>query len=220
MFRVSGFVLRIYVEEFMSKLNLQITYPTFIENLFVFFLLRYRKKKFGYEFRLFRLAKGRYAKVDPADFQRLSRYDWHLLETGGKTYVAMFNEGVILSMHRFIMAAPKGTIVDHKDRDGLNNTRGNLRFATHSQNCCNRRMTKRGASKYRGVSITKTPGKWQALIYFNGKRIYLGLFTDEEAAARAYDKAAKELHKDFAVLNFPQQSPSDSAGSTIPSPER
>jgi hypothetical protein len=102
------------------------------------------------------------------------------------------------------MNAPKGKIVDHRDRNGLNNTKQNLRLATRSQNNCNT-MHRRGSSKYRGVSREKETGKWKCKICFNGICIYLGLFEAEEDAARAYDKAAKELHGEFASLNFPAE---------------
>jgi len=207
----------------MSKINFQIPYPTFIESIVVYFLLRRRKKRFGYAFRRINLTKGkpvgakqcedrpagskqcedRFAIIDPDDFQKLSLYDWHLLETKGKCYAAMFNEGAILSMHRFIMNAPRGRIVDHRNHEGLDNRKANLRFATHSQNCCNKKILKKGTSIYRGVGFIKKSNKWQAIIYCNGIRKYLGLFKNQEDAARAYDNAAKLYHGEFAMLNFP-----------------
>ena len=187
----------------MPKLYLPIPYPAFIERIVVYFLLRRRKKRCGYAFRRIKLTKGKFAIVDPDDYQNLFRYDWHLLETKGKSYAAMFNEGAILSMHRFIINAPKGRIVDHRNHESLDNRKFNLRFATHSQNCCNKKILKKGTSEYRGVSLIKKSNKWQAVIYYNGTRKHLGLFENQQDAAKAYDNAARIYHGEFAVLNFP-----------------
>ena len=185
-------------------LRFQIKIPACLESVILYFLLYYRKKRYGYSFRRIRLAKDRFAIVDPDDFQNLSRYDWHLNERKGKCYAATFNEGKILYMHRLITNAPKGTIVDHRNHESLDNRKANLRFAEQWQNCCNKRInTKDKTSRYRGVSLIKKINKWQAIIYCKGKSIYLGLFENEVDAAMAYDTAAKIYHGNFAMLNFP-----------------
>ena len=151
-----------------------------------------------------RTAKPQYAIVDPEDYWKLSQYNWLLYESLSKKCYAVSLQGKKnVYMHRVIMDAPAGKLVDHRDRDGLNNTRENLRFATPAQNCFNRVWSKKSSSKYRGVSFKKKDRKWQASITYNGITKYLGSFKIEEDAARAYDNAAKIHHGEFAVLNFP-----------------
>jgi hypothetical protein len=93
-------------------------------------------------------------------------------------------------------------LVDHIDRNPLNNTRANLRFCTHSENQRNKASKPLSTSKYLGVHWHKKDCKWQATIRVEGKKVYLGSFKSEEDAARAYDAAAREHHGQFANPNF------------------
>jgi hypothetical protein len=202
------------------KIKFQIPYPTFIESIVVYFLLRYRKKHYGIAFRRIKLVSGRsatqkcgetnltaggFAIVDQDDYQKLAGYPWQLYENkSGNLYAIRFDNGRFIKMHRVIMNAPAGKIVDHRNHEGLDNTKRNLRFATISQNNCNVKITKNCSSKYKGVCRRKGRNKWHACISYNCKKIHLGYFDNEEDAARAYDEAAKIYHGEFAVLNFEQ----------------
>ena len=106
----------------------------------------------------------------------------------------------MLRLHRAILNPPKEKIIDHIDHNGLNNKRSNLRICTMAQNAANRRKVK-GSSNFKGVSWHKRHQMWQAKIQ-RGKWSHLGYFNDELEAAKAYDKAAKDLWGEFAKLNF------------------
>lgn len=108
-------------------------------------------------------------------------------------------------MHRFILDAPTGLEVDHIDKDGLNNQRDNLRIASRIQNSWNNGPNSKNKSGFKGVSFRKETKKWVAHIIVNGKQIYLGGFDNKVDAAKAHDKAARELEGEFAYLNFPEQ---------------
>jgi hypothetical protein len=109
-------------------------------------------------------------------------------------------------MHRLIMEArdgPSDLLVDHRNGNGLDNRRSNLRWATSQQNLWNRTQCK-AASGYWGVS--KTPaGTWRVVFNHSGKPFRLGTFNTPEEAARAYDAKCLELRGEFAVLNFPDE---------------
>jgi hypothetical protein len=64
---------------------------------------------------------------------------------------------------------------------------------------------KHNPSKYRGVSWHKQSKKWVAQIYYDGKHHYIGCFVDEEEAARAWDRAARDRQGSSAMLNFPAE---------------
>lgn len=193
------------------KVNLTIGIPVWIDKFFSWPVVRYRRRKYGYEYRKINLGDGEFTIVDCEDYYRYGKFRWHLTGNKGKFYaVREFKVNpewtTISRLHREIMNAPKGLLVDHKNNNSLDNRRSNLRLATHAQNCRNRPKRKRKAtSKYVGVYFEKNTGKWRAVICYKGKQKSLGRFVDEEAAGRAYDAAAKKYFGEFARLNFPEE---------------
>jgi hypothetical protein len=93
--------------------------------------------------------------------------------------------------------------VDHKDLDGTNCRRDNLRAADASQNSAHRSIQSNNTSGYKGVHWHKPREKWRAQIRIEGRKTHLGLFSDPIEAARAHDLAALRAFGEFAVLNFP-----------------
>ena len=100
-------------------------------------------------------------------------------------------------MHNQIMSFPK-MYVDHKNGNGLDNRRINLRLATRRQNSQNSRKRGNTSSKFKGVSFHKQSGKWRSRIIINGTECFLGLFDSEESAAQMYRSVALEVFGEFA----------------------
>jgi len=189
-----------------SEYNITIKIPAFLDYLIISPVLLYRLLRYGYSFRLIRLGRGAYTKVDPEDYEWLNKYDWNLLKSQSNRYAVRIADKklIFIHMHREIMKPPKGMVVDHISRDGLDNRRANLRLATRKQNRYNSRpRLRRGTSKYKGVSWDKSKGKWRAILGFDCKTKYVGSFDNEIEAAKARDAAAKKYHGQFAWLNFP-----------------
>jgi hypothetical protein len=157
------------------------------------------------DIRLIPLGDGYYAHVDAADYEWLSQWKWHM-QSG---YAVRYEKKKLIYMHRQITGAPQGKVVDHKNRNRLDNTRINLRVCTHAENTQNARKIQGTHSRFKGVSYRKERDKYFAQIYQNGDQIYLGLFAQETDAARAYDCKAVELFGEFARVNFPEEWPAD-----------
>ena len=153
------------------------------------------------------LTQGKYAIVDASDYEWLSRFHWRILVTGRSCYAIRHirkDDGTwtTLRMHRAIFDAPDGALIDHVDGNGLNNTRGNLRLATKSENAKNTKIRSNNLSGYRGVSWFKRDGTWRATIQSGRKWLHIGYYGTPEEAARAYDAVAMQLHGQFARPNF------------------
>jgi hypothetical protein len=147
------------------------------------------------------LTQGKVALVDDEDFELVSQWKWCVLR-GKYTWYAVRGcaDGKSVLLHREILglSAGMGDYVDHKDGDGLNNQRSNLRIATQSQNNANARNRLNVSSPYKGVCWDKARNVWMARI----SEIFLGRFSSEEDAARAYDEAAVERFGEYARTNF------------------
>ena len=143
------------------------------------------------------LTKGKFAIVDDEDFDELAKYRWRYHNEG---YALRGNPTTY--MHRIIMHAKKGQEIDHINGDKVDNRRVNLRFCTHSENLANQSKCQLHSSQFRGVDWYAPSQKWRATIRVVGHQIHIGYFTSEEAAARAYDRKAKEKFGEFVRLNF------------------
>ena len=183
--------------------------PKWLEKPLVLLLLLYRRLRYGCAFRKIPLTQGKFAIVDPEDYERLAKYKWFLSESPTSSYAARWQHSrpgglrKKIWMHREVIDIPKHMLCDHINGNGLDNRAANLRPATVSQNLCNRPKTKaKTRSKYKGLEWDKTQRKWKVRIQCNGKKIYLGSFSKEIDAAKAYDEKARQLFKEFAYLNF------------------
>lgn len=143
------------------------------------------------------------AKVDDEDYPKLSHRRWYWYWYNRTNYAKTFINGKSISMQAFIYPPPDGFLVDHRNGDGLDNQKYNLRHATLQEQRQNTRKHEDSSSDYKGVSWSKERRKWVAQICINGKQTSLGRFHNEIDAAKAYDAAAKEHFKEFAILNFP-----------------
>jgi hypothetical protein len=195
--------------------TITITIPAWLDFIFAWPVLLYRRLRYGYSFRKIYLGEGEYTTVEPVDYYRFSKFKWVLWGTGSNMY-AVRNAKTkplltkLVYLHREIKKPGKHRLVDHRNNISLDNRSANLRHATYSQNVINRPKTKKKtSSKYLGVYWDKYRDKWGAAIRWQHKggstRKSLGRFKNQIDAARAYDVAALKYHKDFARTNFARE---------------
>jgi len=147
--------------------------------------------------------------IDDKDYNKIKNYRWYIYKKPTETtfYVRSSiyhnkKRGVLL-LHRIILEAKKGQIIDHINRNGLDNRKSNLRFCTVSQNSINSKCYKNSTTKIKGVSYFKctqngrTYHYWTARIYINKKAKSLGYFKDSLSAAKAYRDAAIKHYGEF-----------------------
>jgi hypothetical protein len=158
-----------------------------------------------------KIAAGRVALVDDADYDLVMVYRWNVKQIDrprrrrpSGPYALAYMRGPVRVKHKVILMhtlITGWTQTDHIDHDGLNNQRANLRPATGSQNNANQRPQKGRSSRFKGVCWNRSCQKWQ--VYIHGR--YLGVFLNEEDAARAYDAAAVAAWGEYACVNFPKE---------------
>ncbi len=155
-----------------------------------------------------KLTQNQFALVDNEDYEKVNQYKWHIgYNKKSRTFYALRSQynkkekrDITIRMHRFIVNAKKGEMVDHKKHNGLDNRKSNLRIVNNSQNQMNKRRHKNSTSKYKGV-YRFNKNKWRALIACNKIKHHIGLFINEIEAAKAYNKKAIELFGEYAYLN-------------------
>lgn len=131
--------------------------------------------------------------VNKTRHKKKKLYAVHRVRYNGKT--ARF------SLHRLLMkVVDKNVLVDHRNGDSLDCRKSNLRIATHQQNVASAAPAAGKTSKYKGVHFSTRLGKWVACISFNRNRQYLGSFSSELEAAKAYQEQAKKYHGEYAWI--------------------
>lgn len=188
------------------------------------------------ELLLYSRKKRKVVLVDDEDYEYLAQFRWIAYKGGSGLYAKrcvlrtdrlfgpdsnIYANYKMVLMHREIVERflgrklKRNELIDHKNRNGWDNQKCNLRVCTHQQNCWNSKWGN-GSSKFNGVSLVKSKSngiryhrnrkKWLVRIKKDNKSIFVGLFSNEVEAARAYDGKAKELFGEFAHLNFPKVS--------------
>jgi len=160
------------------------------------------------------LTNGGETLIDDSDASAVLAFKWMAVRDArtGRQYVHRTTDPQD-RLHRFILGPPEGVDVDHKNGDGLDNRRSNIRIATRSQN--NQNWAKlRGAGEFKGVTWDKQHKRYRVQIQKDGKHYFLGLFTSPVFAAMAYDETATEKFGEFCCVNFPVDSQSGVGGAS------
>lgn len=152
------------------------------------------------------LSQGYVALIDDEDFERVSKFKWHVKVDTHTNYAARnVREGgkhTGLRLHRFVLGINNPKIsVDHRNGNGLDCQKHNLRSCTQEQNAANRRKQV-SSSRYKGVTWFKRLGNWAVKLQAQNQSIYVGNFASELDAALAYDVAARKHFGEFANTNF------------------
>jgi hypothetical protein len=157
--------------------------------------------------KLIPLTQGQHAIVDDADYDFLMQWKWYVARGYAQRSIRIVRNGKsgqrALRLHNVLMSPPPGHIVDHINRNKLDNRRENLRITTQASNAKNASAQIR-TSAYKGVHWHKVTSKWATKIRSEHRVYHLGVFVNEVDAALAYDHAARQLHGEYAVLNFPE----------------
>lgn len=148
--------------------------------------------------------------IDLEDYYKVSQYTWNDSAKGSNTNYIVTTIGTrknnnrkTLRLHRVLMSESNFSFIDHKNGDGYDNRKDNLRFCTRSDNAANsKKMRKKVTSVYKGVRWFHKTLKWKSCLRINGKLISLGTFKHEIDAALAYDLGATKYFGEFAKTNF------------------
>ncbi len=140
---------------------------------------------------------NKYTMIDSEDYDRIKNYCWRE-STDGRSVARLSSEITVTLMHRMIMNYPLKKLIDHIDRNPLNNRKSNLRICTHAENERNSLSSKNNTSGYKGVGKYKACNKWQANIGINNKTLYLGSFENKQDAIDARYKAEIKYFGEFA----------------------
>ena len=153
------------------------------------------------------LGRGMFALVDRSDLESIAGMKWRAMRIGGRHIYASCGKSPTILMHRLILDAQKGFVVDHINGDGLDNRRCNLRLCKQSQNILNRKRASCSGNPFKGISKTRH-GKWRARIRVSGIRYWVSpACADPAKAADYYDAAAIAAFGEFACINFPHKHP-------------
>jgi len=151
------------------------------------------------------LTKGRFSIIDATDADAVAAASWWLAKQRYACGYALVDGAKRqVYLHRFIARmcgfgdAPD---IDHRNHDGLDNRRANLRPATHAQNMWNGRTPRTNSSGYRGVSFHKGKRRWEAVTCVKGRSKLIGRFKTPKEAADAYDRVCVALRGEFAITN-------------------
>lgn len=158
------------------------------------------------EFKEIVLSQGTVSVVDASDYEWLNQWKWSLAIRKSERqtrYYAFRNVrtnvgSTVLYMHRALLNAPRGVLIDHRDGNGLNNQHYNLRLCNKTQNAANSKKQPGRTSRHKGVCWNKVVGKWAAYIKCGDKHLCLGFFDSEDFSAITYANEASKMFGEFA----------------------